>query len=164
VTGQRNPAGSDLAGRGVRHQPAVLHNRVEREFLEDHPDQRSQLQPKRSTVMRQQDPGARSGVETHTPTCGGSRITPAKSRHNRYDRVSNRSDARPATSTTTPARRNTASRRHSAASLLSAAGVPLEEIADVLGHTSTRILEQHYRHQVKPSIDAHVGAMESLFG
>ena len=54
--------------------------------------------------------------------------------------------------------------RHSAASLLSAAGVPLEEIADVLGHTSTRMLEQHYRHQVKPSIDAHVGAMESLFG
>jgi integrase len=54
--------------------------------------------------------------------------------------------------------------RHSAASLLSAAGVPLEEIADVLGHTSTRMLEQHYRHQVKPSIDAHVCAMESLFG
>ena len=54
--------------------------------------------------------------------------------------------------------------RHSAASLLSATGVPLEEIADVLGHTSTRMLEQHYRHQVKPSIDAHVGAMESLFG
>ena len=54
--------------------------------------------------------------------------------------------------------------RHSAASLLSAAGVPLEEIADVLGHASTRMLEQHYRHQVKPSIDAHVGAMESLFG
>ena len=27
-----------------------------------------------------------------------------------------------------------------------------------------RMLEQHYRHQVKPSIDAHVGAMESLFG
>jgi hypothetical protein len=42
--------------------------------------------------------------------------------------------------------------------------VPLEEIADVLGHASTRMLEQHYRHQVKPSIDAHVGAMESLFG
>ena len=38
--------------------------------------------------------------------------------------------------------------RHSAASLLSAAGVPLEVIADVLGHASTRMLEQHYRHQV----------------
>lgn len=54
--------------------------------------------------------------------------------------------------------------RHSAASLLSAAGVPLEVIADVLGHTSTRMLEQHYRHQVKPSIDAQVSVMEQLFG
>lgn len=54
--------------------------------------------------------------------------------------------------------------RHSAASLLSAAGVPLEVIADVLGHASTRMLEQHYRHQVKPSIDAHVSVMEALFG
>jgi integrase len=54
--------------------------------------------------------------------------------------------------------------RHSAASLMSAAGVPLEVIADVLGHTSTRMLEQHYRHQVKPSIDAHVAVMEDLFG
>lgn len=54
--------------------------------------------------------------------------------------------------------------RHSAASLMSAAGVPLEEIADVLGHSSTRMLEQHYRHAVKPAIDAHVGAMERMFG
>lgn len=54
--------------------------------------------------------------------------------------------------------------RHSAASLLSASGVPLEVITDVLGHASTRMLEQHYRHQVKPSIDAHVAVMESLFG
>ena len=38
--------------------------------------------------------------------------------------------------------------RHSAASLLSASGVPLEVIADILGHASTRMLEQHYRHQV----------------
>jgi hypothetical protein len=42
--------------------------------------------------------------------------------------------------------------------------VPLEVIADVLGHSSTRMLEQYYRHQVKASIDAHGGAMESLFG
>ncbi|MCL2395983.1 MAG: site-specific integrase, partial [Acidimicrobiaceae bacterium] len=54
--------------------------------------------------------------------------------------------------------------RHSAASLLSASGVPLEVIADVLGHASTRMLEQHYRHQVRPSIDAHVSVMEGLFG
>jgi integrase len=54
--------------------------------------------------------------------------------------------------------------RHSAASLLSAAGVPLEVIADVLGHASTRMLQQHYRHQVKPSIDGHVTVMEQMFG
>jgi hypothetical protein len=39
--------------------------------------------------------------------------------------------------------------RHSAASLLSDAGVPLEQI---------------YRHQVKPSIDVAVPVMEELFG
>jgi integrase len=54
--------------------------------------------------------------------------------------------------------------RHSAASLLSAAGVPLEEIADVLGHVGTRMLEQHYRHQTRPAVEAHVATMEGLFG
>ncbi len=54
--------------------------------------------------------------------------------------------------------------RHSAASLMSAAGVRLEVIADVLGHSSTRMLEKHYRHQVRPSIDGHVEVMDSLFG
>jgi integrase len=54
--------------------------------------------------------------------------------------------------------------RHSAASLLSDAGVPLEVIADVLGHASTRMLERHYRHQVRPSLDAHVAPMTELFG
>lgn len=54
--------------------------------------------------------------------------------------------------------------RHSAASLMSAAGVPLEEIADTLGHSSTRMLEQHYRHQLRPSLNAHVAVMEKLFG
>lgn len=54
--------------------------------------------------------------------------------------------------------------RHSAASLLSAAGVPLEVIADMLGHTSTRMLEQHYRHPTRPVIDAHVAVMSKLGG
>jgi integrase len=35
--------------------------------------------------------------------------------------------------------------RHSAGSLLSAAGVPLEDIADLLGDTNTKMLEKHYR-------------------
>lgn len=42
--------------------------------------------------------------------------------------------------------------RHSCASLLSAAHVPLIEIADLLGQGSTRMLEQHYRHNVEPTI------------
>jgi integrase len=54
--------------------------------------------------------------------------------------------------------------RHSAASLMSAQGVPLEVIADVLGHTNTRMLEQHYRHRTRPVIDAHVAVMNELFG
>jgi integrase len=54
--------------------------------------------------------------------------------------------------------------RHSAASLLSDAGVPLEVIADALGHSSTRMLERHYRHPVRPTIDGHVAAMEQVLG
>ncbi len=54
--------------------------------------------------------------------------------------------------------------RHSAASLLYDAGVPLDVIADVLGHTSTRMLDQTYRHRVRPSISGHVAAMEEIFG
>lgn len=44
--------------------------------------------------------------------------------------------------------------RHSAASLMSDAGVPLERIADQLGHKDTRMLSAHYRHQLRLSIDA----------
>jgi hypothetical protein len=42
--------------------------------------------------------------------------------------------------------------------------VPLPLIADLLGHASTRMLEQHYRHRVRTSFGAHVGPMEELFG
>lgn len=54
--------------------------------------------------------------------------------------------------------------RHTAASLLSARGVPLEDIADLLGHTTTRMLERHYRHATKPAHDGHVAAMQTMFG
>lgn len=53
--------------------------------------------------------------------------------------------------------------RHSAASLLYDAGVPLETIADILGHTSTRMLERHYKHRLAESMSAHVAPMEKLF-
>lgn len=43
--------------------------------------------------------------------------------------------------------------RHSAASLFSDAGVPIEVLADLLGHTSTQMLEQVYRHRVRKVVD-----------
>ena len=42
--------------------------------------------------------------------------------------------------------------RHTATSLLSAAGVAPELLADLLGHRDTRMVHRHYRHQVSPSI------------
>ena len=52
--------------------------------------------------------------------------------------------------------------RHSAASLLSAAGVPLEEVADVLGHASTRVTSATYRHRTTPTVEAGAGPMAAL--
>jgi integrase len=43
--------------------------------------------------------------------------------------------------------------RHSCASLLSDAGVPLEQIADLLGHRSTDMLDRTYRHRLRPVVD-----------
>jgi integrase len=54
--------------------------------------------------------------------------------------------------------------RHSAGSLLSAKGVPLEQIADLLGHTDTRMLERVYRHPVKSTVSAAAGPMSEMFG
>lgn len=43
--------------------------------------------------------------------------------------------------------------RHSAASIMSAAGLPLERVADVLGHDGTRMTALVYRHAVSPTVD-----------
>lgn len=43
--------------------------------------------------------------------------------------------------------------RHSCASLLSDSGVPLELIADLLGHTTTRMVDATYRHRLRPVVD-----------
>jgi integrase len=53
--------------------------------------------------------------------------------------------------------------RHSAGSLLSAAGVPLERIADLLGHVDTRMLERVYRHPVTKTVDAAAAPMTRMF-
>lgn len=54
--------------------------------------------------------------------------------------------------------------RHSCISLLSADGVPLENIADLVGHASTRMTAEIYRHRVTASVPAAVGPMEAMFG
>ncbi|MGH9063501.1 MAG: site-specific integrase [Acidimicrobiales bacterium] len=54
--------------------------------------------------------------------------------------------------------------RHSAVSLLSDAGVREEDVADIVGHATTRMTHEVYRHPVRPSISAAKGAMEALFG
>jgi integrase len=43
--------------------------------------------------------------------------------------------------------------RHSCASLLSDEGVPNELVADLLGHTTTRMVDQTYRHRLRPVVD-----------
>jgi len=47
--------------------------------------------------------------------------------------------------------------RHTAASLMADAGLPIEQVADQLGHKDLRMLQKHYRHRIKPTIGgAHV--------
>jgi integrase len=53
--------------------------------------------------------------------------------------------------------------RHTCATLLNDDGVPLELIADMLGHTTTTMLQRHYRHRVRPSADAAVRTMDLMF-
>jgi integrase len=42
--------------------------------------------------------------------------------------------------------------RHSAASLMADSGMPIELVADQLGHRDLRMLQKHYRHRIKPTI------------
>jgi integrase len=53
--------------------------------------------------------------------------------------------------------------RHSAASIMSAAGLPLERVADVLGHDGTRMTALVYRHAVSPTV-AGARLMEDALG
>ena len=47
--------------------------------------------------------------------------------------------------------------RHTSASLMADAGLPIEHVADQLGHKDLRMLQQHYRHRIKPTIGgAHI--------
>ena len=54
--------------------------------------------------------------------------------------------------------------RHSFVSLLSDAGVPLEDIAQLVGHSGATVTELVYRHQIRPVIQTGATVMDRLFG
>jgi integrase len=55
--------------------------------------------------------------------------------------------------------------RHSFVSLLSdSAGLPIEEISRLVGHSGTHVTELVYRHQLRPVIQSGATAMDALFG
>ena len=53
--------------------------------------------------------------------------------------------------------------RHSFVSLMSDAGVPLEEIARLVGHGSTKVTETVYRKQLRPVLTGGAQVMDTLF-
>ncbi|MHA6802947.1 tyrosine-type recombinase/integrase [Salinifilum ghardaiensis] len=53
--------------------------------------------------------------------------------------------------------------RHSFASLLSDSGVPLEDIARLVGHSGTGATETVYRKQIRPVITEGAVAMDQIF-
>jgi integrase len=53
--------------------------------------------------------------------------------------------------------------RHSFVSLMSDNGVPIETIADLVGHASTAVTEEVYRHQLKPVITRGAQTMNTIF-
>jgi integrase len=53
---------------------------------------------------------------------------------------------------------------HSFVSLLSDAGVPIEDVSRLVGHSSTSVTELIYRHQIRPVIQSGATIMDRLFG
>ena len=54
--------------------------------------------------------------------------------------------------------------RHTAASIMSSNGVPLQEISDTAGHRSTHVIETVYRHVIVPTIRGGATVMDAVFG
>ena len=53
--------------------------------------------------------------------------------------------------------------RHSFVSVLSDAGVPLEQISQLVGHSGTTVTELVYRHQLRPVVQTGATVMDKLF-
>ena len=54
--------------------------------------------------------------------------------------------------------------RHTAVSIMSSNGVPLQEISDTVGHKSTYVTETVYRHVIVPAIRSGATVMDQVFG
>jgi len=54
--------------------------------------------------------------------------------------------------------------RHSFVSMLSADGVATEDIAHLVGHSSTRTTERVYRHELRPVLRTGAERMGRIFG
>ena len=54
--------------------------------------------------------------------------------------------------------------RHTAVSIMSSNGVPLQEISDTVGHKSTHVTETVYRHVIVPAIRGGATVMDTVFG
>jgi integrase len=54
--------------------------------------------------------------------------------------------------------------RHTAVSIMSSNGVPIQDIADTVGHKSTHVTETVYRHVIVPAIRGGAAVMDDIFG
>jgi integrase len=54
--------------------------------------------------------------------------------------------------------------RHTAVSIMSSNGVPIQDISDTVGHKSTHVTETVYRHVIVPAIRGGATVMDSVFG
>jgi integrase-like protein len=53
--------------------------------------------------------------------------------------------------------------RHTAVSIMSSNGVPIQEISDTVGHKSTHFTETVYRHVIVPAIRGGTAVMDGAF-
>ena len=53
--------------------------------------------------------------------------------------------------------------RHSFVSVLSDAGIPVEQISQLVGHRGTTVTELVYRHQLQPVLQTGATVMDQLF-
>jgi integrase len=53
--------------------------------------------------------------------------------------------------------------RHTAVSIMSSNGVPIQDISDTVGHKSTHVTETVYRHVIVPAIRGGAIVMDDVF-